>query len=122
MTALIDSLKGMLKRGNDTALLRFSLGSEYLKSGELPLALEHLQRAIALDENYSAAWKMLGQAQQAAGLMTQAVTSYQQGISIAESRGDIQAAKEMRVFLRRIQRQRGAAADDTGRLKNQIGQ
>jgi hypothetical protein len=33
------------------------------------------------------------------------VTAYEHGITIAETRGDIQAAKEMKVFLKRLQRQ-----------------
>jgi hypothetical protein len=39
-----------------------------------------------------------------AGHNHEAVDAYQQGIAIAEELGDIQAAKEMRVFLTRLQR------------------
>ena len=36
----------------------------------------------------------------------------QQGIAVAEARGDKQAAKEMSVFARRIEKQLGLKSDD----------
>ena len=57
----------MLAAGKDGALLRFSLGNEYLKAGAAARAAEHLQRAVALDAGYTAAWKLLGKALAAAG-------------------------------------------------------
>src|SRR5215831_10437998 len=46
----------------DGALLRFSLGSEYLKSADLEAAVAHLSAAVEKDPGYSAAWKLLGRA------------------------------------------------------------
>ena len=122
MTSLVDNLMAMLARGNEGALLRFSLGTACFKSGELALAIEHLQRAVVLDEDYSAAWKALGQAQQASGHTGAAASSYRQGIAVAERRGDIQAAKEMRVFLKRIERPQETTARGAGPGSNQPDQ
>ena len=36
-----------------------------------------------------------------------AVAAYEHGIRVAETKGDIQAAKEMNVFLRRLQKAAG---------------
>ncbi len=94
----------MLASGRETALLRFSLGSEYLKRGDCALAAEHLRRAVELDPNYSAAWKLLGKALADAGQIERALLAYRQGIAVAEARGDKQAAKEMGVFARRIEK------------------
>ncbi|HXV08973.1 MAG TPA: tetratricopeptide repeat protein, partial [Burkholderiales bacterium] len=58
----IENLEKLLAAGQDGALLRFGLGSEYLKAGDAGMAAGHLQRALALDPGYSAAWKLLGQA------------------------------------------------------------
>jgi predicted Zn-dependent protease len=101
---VIDNLEAMLARGPDSALLRYSLGNEYLKLGDDDKAIAHLEQAVALDPKYSAAWKLLGKALADAGRTDQAIKAYQEGIRIAEAKGDVQAAKEMTVFLRRLQK------------------
>ena len=60
--ALVDNLEAMLARGQDSALLRYSLGGEYLKLDQAGKAAEHLRLAVAKDPKYSAAWKLLGKA------------------------------------------------------------
>ena len=104
MPGRIESLLAMLERGQDSALLRFSLGNEYLGEEEYVQAAEHLQHAVALDPNYSAAWKLLGKALAKQNCHAQAIETYRQGIEIAEANADRQAAKEMTVFLRRLER------------------
>ena len=83
-------------------MLRFSLGSEYLKQRETWVAIFQLRRALELDPNYSAAWKLLGQAFTEAGNRNEARDVFRQGIEVATRRGDQQAAKEMEVFVRRL--------------------
>ena len=56
--ALIDNLEKMLAAGQDTALLRYGLGSECLKLQRYADAVQHLSRAVGLDAEYSAAWKI----------------------------------------------------------------
>ena len=100
---LIANLEKMLASGNDSASLRLALASRYLQEGRPHDALEHAQIALTLDADYSAAWKMLGKAQTEAGLTQEAIGTYRRGIAVAEQRGDRQAAKEMRVFLKRLE-------------------
>ncbi|MBS1185015.1 MAG: hypothetical protein H6R09_616 [Proteobacteria bacterium] len=102
----------MLSAGRDNALLRYSLGNEYLKQGDAAQAAEHLRRAVEHDPKYSAAWKLLGKALADSNALTDALAAYQQGITVAEARGDKQAAKEMGVFARRISKQLGLESDD----------
>ena len=97
----------MLADGKDSALLRFGLGSHYLKAGEASRAVEHLRMAIVQDPAYSAAWKLLGKALAQSGERAAAIAAYRDGIAAASSRGDKQAAKEMEVFLRRLERDAG---------------
>lgn len=104
MTGLVDNLRAMLASGQDNALLRFSLGSALLKDGDAAGAVEHLAEALRQDPGYSAAWKLYGKALQAAGDRQAAAGAFEQGIMVAESKGDKQAAKEMAVFLRRLRR------------------
>ncbi len=100
----IDTLEKMLAAGRDSALLRFSLGGAYLKAGDAIAAIVHLQRAVELDPLYSAAWKALGSALAGAQRAQEAVAAYRQGIIVAERKGDKQAAKEMQVFARRLEK------------------
>jgi tetratricopeptide (TPR) repeat protein len=100
--SIIDNLQAMLKRGQDSALLRYSLGGEYLKADDLEQALLHLAEAVCLDPGYSAAWKLYGKTLSALGRHAEAIEAFDRGIEVAESKGDIQAAKEMRVFRKRV--------------------
>lgn len=94
----------MLASGKDNALLRFSLGNECLKTGDAAAACVHLQRAVEHDPGYSAAWKLLGRALTEESRLDDALAAYRRGIEVAEAKGDKQAAKEMQVFARRIER------------------
>jgi predicted Zn-dependent protease len=93
----------LLEQGRDSALLRFSLGNEYLKADNPCNAIPHLRAALAQDPQHSASWKLLGRALAETGALSDAAEAYRNGIAVAEARGDIQAAKEMKVFLRRVE-------------------
>ncbi|UCC15847.1 MAG: tetratricopeptide repeat protein [Gammaproteobacteria bacterium] len=92
----------MLASGQDNALLRFSLGNEYLKAGEWETAAEHLARAVEFDEEYSAAWRQLGQALAESLDHDGARAAWTEGVAAAKRKGDIQAARQMGVYLRRL--------------------
>ena len=100
--AMLNKLEAMLAAGQDNALLRFSLGSEHLKAKQLDQAIEHFRKCLQHDSKYSAAWKLLGQALTEAGQSEEAVKVYEEGIRVAETKGDKQAVKEMGVFLKRL--------------------
>lgn len=101
-SAALASFEKMLAAGKDGALLRFSLGNEYLKAGAAARAAEHLARAVAQDADYTAAWKLLGRALVQAGRRDEAIAAYRAGIEVARRKGDKQAEKEMTVFARRL--------------------
>ena len=100
----VERFEAMLASGRDNALLRFSLGLQYLKAGEAARAASHLKSAVEQDAEYSAAWKLLGKALAETGAVVEAADAYRNGIAAAERRGDKQAAKEMAVFLRRLEK------------------
>jgi Tfp pilus assembly protein PilF len=101
----VSDLEALLARGPDGAMLRFTLASRYFERGDTDRALVHAERAVALDAGYSAAWKLLGKIQTALGHVHEAAVTYRRGIAVAERRGDLQAVKEMQVFLRRLARE-----------------
>ena len=108
----LDNFLAMLASGRDNALLRFSLGNEYLKRGDAANAAMHLRCAVEHDPKYSAAWKLLGKALADNAAWPEALAAYQAGIAVAEARGDKQAAKEMSVFAKRIEKQLGLESPD----------
>ncbi len=109
MSAL-ETFEKLLAAGKDNALLRYGLGNEYLRAGRPADAAEHFAAATRHDPDYSAAWKLLGNALAEAGQTGAALAAYRQGIAVAQARGDIQAAKEMTVFARRLEKQAAGGA------------
>ena len=101
MTDRTTALERLLAAGQDSPVLRLSLGLAHLES-DPGLAATHLRAALAQDPAYTAAWKQLGKALTACGDTAGAANAYERGIAAAEKRGDVQATKEMRVFLKRL--------------------
>jgi len=98
----LETFKTLLEKGTDNALLRYSLGNELFKSQDFEQAIIHLAKAIEFNQSFSAAWKLYAKALSENKQNSDAINAYEKGISIAEENGDIQAAKEMRVFLKRL--------------------
>ena len=110
---LIANLEALIAKGGDGAALRLALAARYLDAGDALAAAQHAQAAVRLDPEYSAAWKALGRALTAAGRNADALTAYERGVTVAERRGDQQAAKEMRVFSKRLRRSAGPPQDES---------
>ena len=98
------ALEKMLAQGNDNLLLRHTLGTICLKEGMLEAAVEHLQQALSQDPNHSASWKNYAKALMKLERNEDAIKAYESGISVAGEKGDIQAVKEMQVFLNRLKK------------------
>jgi Flp pilus assembly protein TadD len=102
-------LEKLLLEGKDDPLLRFTLANACLQDGECETALAHVQRAIALNPDYSAAWKLRGAILHKLGRFEEALQVWREGRTIAERKGDLQAAREIGVFVKRLERQCTAA-------------
>lgn len=100
---MLERFEAMLAGGKDGALLRFGLGSEYLRAGDAPRAATHLRVALSFDPGYSAAWKLLGKALEGVDREA-AADAWRRGIDAAQGHGDKQAVREMQVFLKRLER------------------
>ena len=105
---MISSLEKLLGTPRDGALLRYSLGLEYAKAGNLERAVEHLREAVKRDADYSAAWKALGKNLADLQRRDEALAAYSAGIEAAKRKGDRQAEKEMTVFRRRLEKDQTA--------------
>ena len=102
-----ETFLGMLEKGTDNALLRYSLGNAYFADKEYEKSAEHFAVAVEHDPAYSAAWKLLGRCYIEMARYPEAVKALQSGLSVAAEKGDKQAEKEMAVFLRRAQKKLG---------------
>ena len=103
-------LEKLLAQGRDNALLRFGLGDACLKENDAQQAAIHLAQATVQQANYSAAWKLLGKALQQLGKLDEAQAAWTTGVTVAQQQGDMQAVKEMTVFLKRLQKARDGQA------------
>ena len=103
----ITNLSKMLDGPRDGALLRFGLGNAWLDAGQPAEAVTHFREAVRRDPQYTAAWKLLGKALLASGDADAALGAYRQGLAVAEARGDMQAVREIGVFIRRLEREAG---------------
>jgi tetratricopeptide (TPR) repeat protein len=103
-SAALASFERMVAGGKDSALLRFSIGNEYAKIKDWTSAAEALAKAVALDAEFTAAWKLYARALLETGQPRDALVAYRTGIDVARRKGDKQAEKEMVVFARRIER------------------
>ena len=110
--ASIRRLRALCGGPRDGALLRFSIGTALLANGAPAEAAAELRRALEFNPAYSAAWKLLGRALVEAGDPVQARRAWSEGIEAAARAGDVQAQKEMQVFVRRLDKQGCNAARD----------
>ena len=100
----LESLEKLIGTPRDGSLLRFSLGLEHAKAENWARAIEQFRHSVAKDPGYSAAWRALGKALEAAGQASEALEAYRSGVAAAGKKGDKQAQKEMMVFARRIEK------------------
>lgn len=103
-----EKLEKLLASGRDSALLRFGLGDACLKDNDAQQAALHLAQATVQQPGYSAAWKLLGKALLQLGRLEAAQAAWTTGVTVAQQQGDLQAVKEMTVFVKRLQKQRQA--------------
>lgn len=101
---MTENLEKMLAKGRDDPMLRFGLGSAYFNDGDLDKAIPHLQSCIDQDANYTAAYKLLGKALIQSDRLDEATRVFNEGLARALESGDKQTEKEVRVFLKKIEK------------------
>ncbi len=98
----IQRLREIAESGPDDPLTFFLLGRELMEVGQYEQAAQALERTVILDNQYTAAYRFLGDCHRLGGDSRQARATYEKGIAVAESTGDLQAGKEMLVFLKKL--------------------
>lgn len=100
----IDTLRQIVADDPVDGLARFMLGKELLAADQPNEAAEQLAEAIRLTPEHTASYRELGNALASAGRMSEAEVAYTSGMSVAEKTGDLQTAREIKVFLNRLKR------------------
>lgn len=104
----IAALERMIDRGQDGAMLRFTLGNACAGAGRWPEAAGHYARALDYDPAYSAAWQALYKALDRSGAPARALREVaEQGVATAREQGDMQVVRALEARLRRL----GGSAD-----------
>jgi len=97
-------LRALVAADPADATAQFLLGRELAANGQAAEAAEAFAFAIVADPEYTAAYRQLGNTLEASGRAEAAAETYRRGVEVAERTKDLQAGKEMRAFLKRMQR------------------
>ena len=100
----IEMLRALVAESPQDATAHFLLGRELLGAGRAEEAVLAFAAAIGADADYAAAYRQMGNAQEAAGCVEDAIATYRRGVEVARRTNDLQAGKEMNAFLRRLAR------------------
>ena len=99
----INNMESMLGLGHDNALMRLTMGKAFMKHRKFIEAAEQLALALKLEPEYLAAWKLYAQTLIELNQVQTAIEAYEQGISIANRKGNLQLADEMKNTLQKLQ-------------------
>jgi predicted Zn-dependent protease len=100
----------LLERDPENPMVLYSLGNELFKEHKYLEAKEYLSRAVRNKPDYSVAHRTLGRTLYELGEDAEARRVFAEGREVACENGDLQTAKEIDVFVRRLEkRERGEA-------------
>jgi tetratricopeptide (TPR) repeat protein len=100
----IEQLRWIATAAPSDYLALYMLGLELTRDDQHEEAAEVLARCVAIKPDYTAAYRHWGDALRRAGRHEEAASVYERGIAVSEQTGDLQAGKEMRVFLEKLQK------------------
>ena len=103
-TSRTEMFRKLLKRDPENPMILFSLGNELFKEGRYAEARDHLRRAIENKPDYSVAYRTLGRAHYELREDAEARRVFAEGREVAQKNGDLQTAREIDVFMRRLEK------------------
>ena len=99
-----EMFRKLLERDPNNPMVLYSLGNELFKEGSYPEARDHLRRAVENKPDYSVAYRMLGRTHYELREDAEAREVFAKGREVATQNGDLQTAKEIDVFRRRLEK------------------
>lgn len=100
----IAQLKELLEDDPEDADLYFLLGKALLDGGRAAEAAERLAEAATRNPDHAAIRRFQGEALRDAGSPEEAAGAWREGIAIAERTGDLQAGKEMKALMKKLEK------------------
>jgi len=94
-----EMFRKVLEIDPDDAMGNLGLGELLVEEGRHAKAVDHLERALAADPNYSAALLALGRAHEGADDLVAACETYRRGVDVAAAKGDLATANKMQERL-----------------------
>ena len=94
-TDRIEKLQQFLKTSPNDCFLNHALALEYVKVGNEVSAQQHFMLHLNQDPNYVATYYHLGKLLERIGQLTEAITIYEQGMSIAKTVKDMHSYNEL---------------------------
>ena len=104
MSKEMNEIKELLKIYPQDVILLMSLTQAYMDIQDYKNAILTSRKILQINPHYSVAYRILGGALVETKEFTDAIKTYKKGILVAEKNGDLQVAKEMKVFLRRLEK------------------
>lgn len=94
--------KQVIEIDPDDTLANYGLGSIAVEKEEWQIAKDHLCKVIVQDPKYSVAYLALGKAYKGLGSLDEARQTWNEGIKVAASKGDLMPANQMQSELERL--------------------
>jgi Tfp pilus assembly protein PilF len=104
MSKEINKIKELLKIYPQDVVLMISLAQAYFDNKDYQKAVDTSRKILKINPDYSVAFRILGRALVKTEELTDAIKTYKKGIVVAGKNGDLQVAKEMTVFLGRLEK------------------
>lgn len=98
----IAQFQAVLSANPKDVMARLTLGKAYLQADRTEDAIRILEEALVLQGDYTAVYRVLGEAYERAGKLARAIKAYRRGIEIAEHKRDLDPRNEMQQRLARL--------------------
>ena len=108
-TSRTDMFRKLLERDPENPMVLYSLGNEMFKEQRYSEAKTYLSRAVRNKSDYSVAYRTLGRVLYELHEDDEARRVFAQGREVADANGDLQTAKEIDVFVRRLERRQAGS-------------
>jgi tetratricopeptide (TPR) repeat protein len=95
----LDILRSMIDANPTDSFARYGLAMEYVKAGELQVAVAEFEQLLQANPNYAAAYFHGGQALEKLGRLDDARAMYQKGIEVTTTTGDMHTRSELQAAL-----------------------
>ena len=95
MSTRLQQLQEMLKSEPGDSFLNYALALEYANSNEIQKAIGLIENLLHQDSNYLGAYYQLGKYYEQVNEQGKAITTYQNGISVAKAQNNKKAESEL---------------------------